>query len=379
MSDASAVPHLLHVFSTFVPAGPEMRTVRLINALGPRYRHSILAIDGRTDARHELDGSAQVDILASLPKAGSLQTLRALRALLRDLAPDLVLSYNWGAFDSVFASCSLGRARKHLHHEDGFNADEADSFKGRRVWTRRLLLPRVGKVVVPSHLLQGIARQHWKLREDRVALFPNGIDLESFGARDGNPELRKQLGIDRETPVIGFVGHLRPVKNTQRLLRSFAALQHAPQPALVMLGEGEERGAIEALSAKLGIEDRVKLVGHQSETPPWYRLMDLFAISSDSEQMPVALLEAMASSLPVVSTDVGDVGHMLADGQADFVVGTDEADTSAALTRAMEALLASADQRSALGTANRRRTEERYSFEGMLDSYRDLYDSILSS
>ena len=121
-------PHLLHVFSTFVPAGPEVRTVRLMNALGPAWRHSVLAMDGRTEAREGLDPELGVRVLEALPRAGSLDTTRALTELLRREDPDLVCTYNWGAFDAVMASRWLGRGRHHLHHEDGFNADEAENY-----------------------------------------------------------------------------------------------------------------------------------------------------------------------------------------------------------------------------------------------------------
>lgn len=377
MNDVAGPPHLLHVFSTFVPAGPEMRTVRMINAFGGRYRHSILAIDGRTDAAAELEPGVDARVLPSLPRAGTPRTVRKLRALLRAEEPDLVLSYNWGAFDSVIASRTLGRGDRHLHHEDGFNADEAQAFKGRRIWARRWLLPGVARVVVPSNVLRGIALERWRLPEERLALFPNGIDLGAFTARDGNPELRRELEIPEGTPVVGYVGHLRPVKNPVRLVRALARLEHEPAPVLVMLGEGEERAAVERAAEEAGVSARVRLVGHQSDTPPWYRLMDLFAISSDSEQMPVALLEAMASALPVVSTDVGDVGTMLAEGHEDLVVPT-ASEPYQALGRALQTLIDDPARRDRLGAANRRRTEERYSFEAMLAGYRDLYDSTLA-
>jgi len=379
MNDPAGTPHLLHVFSTFVPAGPEMRTVRMINALGDRYRHSILAIDGRTDAAAEFVPDAPVTILPSLPRTGTPQTVRALRRLYRELQPDLVLSYNWGAFDSVIVSRITGRGKRHLHHEDGFNADEAATFKGRREWARRLLLPGLARVIVPSRVLEAIATRRWRLAPEGVALVPNGIDLDAFaGESDGAP-LRAELSIAANVPVIGFVGHLRPVKNVQRLLRTFAALDCQPAAHLVILGEGPERSGLEAAITARGLEERVHLVGHQSDTAPWYRLMDIFAISSDSEQMPVALLEAMASGLPVVSTDVGDVAHMLPDEQREFVVGGDEeASRESDLRRAFETLLRDPTARASLGRSNRERAQERYSFELMLGAYDELYRNALT-
>ena len=372
-------PHLLHVFSTFVPAGPEVRTVRLINALGSEFRHSILAIDGRTDAAALLDPAVDARLLPSLPRAGTPATVRALRAVLRAERPDAVCSYNWGAFDSVLATRFTRLARRHLHHEDGFNIDEAERFKPRRVWTRRLLLQGVARVIVPSHTLATIARDEWRLLSNRVELVPNGIDLDAFSARDGNPALRAELGLAVDTPVIGFVGHLRPVKNPERLVRAFATVSAPTPPALVLLGEGDERGRILEVARELGVEERVHLVGHQADTAPWYRLMDAFALSSDSEQMPVALLEAMASGLPVASTDVGDVRHMLPQEQGELVVAGEADARGAGLARALERLVQDAALRARLGAANRARVEERYTFERMLTAYRRLYLDTLAS
>lgn len=372
-----AQPHLLHVFSTFVPAGPEMRTVRMINAFGDRYRHSILAIDGRTEAAKELDPGVPAKILPNIERAGTPRTVRNLRALFRRERPDLVLSYNWGAFDSVLASRSLGLHRRHLHHEDGFNADEAQGFKRRRVWTRRLFLPSAAKVVVPSQLLEAIANEHWKLKGDQVQLIPNGIDLAAFGAGDGRERHRYHLNIPEAAVVIGFVGHLRPVKNPVRLVRAFAEIRSQVPPHLVMLGTGDEEDAVRKAAVAADVFGRVHLVGHQSDTAPWYRAMDVFALSSDSEQMPVALLEAMASSLPVVSTDVGDVRAMLPGDQGPFIAGGQ--DRTLDLTRALQALVEDPDRRADLGTQNRQRVEQRYSFETMLQTYGDLYDQTLGN
>jgi len=370
------LPHLLHVFSTFVPAGPEMRTVRLINALGGTLRHSILSMDGRTEARLELDGGAPVDVLESLPRAGSARTVLGLRALLGGLEPDLVLSYNWGAFDSVLATGSLGWRGRHIHHEDGFNADEAERFKGRRIWARRLLLGGVARVVVPSEVLARVARERWHLPSHKLELIPNGIDMARFSG-DGKAEaLRAELGIEERAPVVGFVGHLRPVKNPQRLLEAFATVELGagrPPAHLVLLGKGPEREGLRQAATGLGLGERVHLAGHRSETAPWYRLFDLFALSSDSEQMPVALLEAMAAGLPVVSTDVGDVRRMLPAAQGEFVVALE----ARGLGRAMGRLLDDPELSLQLGRANRARAREAYTFERMLARYRELYHETL--
>jgi L-malate glycosyltransferase len=369
--------HLLHVFSTFVPAGPEMRTVRLIEAFGSEHRHSIVAIDGRTDAREHLPRDADVRVLESPPKAGSLATTKRLRALMKRERPDLVLSYNWGAFDAVLAARSL-RSRRIVHHEDGFNPDEVVEEKPRRALARRLVLPGVHAVVVPSRNLERIARESWRLPEGVVRWIPNGIAVDRFLPRDGRLELRDRLGIPRGAPVIGFVGHLRPEKNPLRLLKACARVDPALGMHVLVLGDGAERPAMEALAARTPtLFGRVHFAGFVPDPAEHYRAMDVFCISSDTEQMPVALLEAMGSALPVVSTDVGDVRAILGEAQEPFVVPLGEHESAWPLAEKLTGLLGDADLRNRLGKANRERVGKRFAFDAMVAAYRQVYAGAL--
>jgi len=371
----SEVPHLLHVFSNFVPTGPELRTVALIGAFGGELRHSILSMDGRVSAAERLPAGVEVKLLPSPPRAGSLATARRLRRLLAEEKPDLVLTYNWGAFDMLLAARSAG-FRRLIHHEEGFNEDEAESFKLRRVLARRLALPGAHRLVVPSQRLQGIATALWKLPADKIRLIPNGIPLDHFIPSEGggDPGLRARLGIPAGATVVGTVGSLRAVKNFARLLEACAA---APDVHALVVGDGEERPALERRAAAPDLAGRVHFAGYQADPAPFYRAMDLFALSSDSEQMPLCLVEAMASGLPVAATDVGDVRAMLPVEQAPFLVKVDGAGTAAALGSRIAALARDSEARRDLGRLNRRRAEDRFAFEAMRAAYREVYASAL--
>lgn len=369
-------PHLLHVLPTFVPAGLEMRTVNLIAGFGSEFRHSILSLDGRTDAAARLPEGAPARILPSPPKAGSFTTARRLRELLQSTAPDLVLTYNWGAFDMLLAARSLG-FRRVVHHEDGFNADEAETFKRRRILARRAVLSGVHRLIVPSDRLYGIATRLWKVPSEQIVQIRNGIRVDLYQPADGAggaPELRRELGIPEGVPVIGAVGHLREVKRFDRLLDACAALDGVH---VLIVGEGEMRPGLEARASRPDLAGRVHLAGYRPDPERFYRAMDLFAITSDSEQMPVCLLEAMASGLPVVATDVGDIRAMLPSEQSAHLVPLAGEDTSAALARHLSALLRDPAGRQRLGRLNRHRAEERFTFEGMAAAYREVYHSAL--
>ncbi|HEY0514532.1 MAG TPA: glycosyltransferase family 4 protein [Thermoanaerobaculia bacterium] len=372
-----AKPHLLHVFSNFVPTGPELRTVALIAAFGGEFRHSILSMDGRTSAAERLPSGVEVSLLPSPPRAGSLATALRLRRLLAAERPDLVLTYNWGAFDMLLAARSAG-FRRLVHHEEGFNEDEAESFKRRRVLARRLALPGAHRVIVPSRRLRSIAAGLWKVPEEKIRLIPNGIPLDRF-IPGGDPELRTRLGIPAGATVVGTVGSLRPVKNFSRLLEACAA---AGDVHLLVVGDGEERAALERRAAAPDLAGRVHFAGYQADPAPCYRAMDLFALSSDSEQMPLCLVEAMASGLPVAATDVGDVRSMLPAEQAPFLVPVNGAGTAAALAgpvlaAPIMALAGDPGLRHRLGLLNRRRAEDHFAFETMRDAYREVYASAL--
>jgi glycosyltransferase involved in cell wall biosynthesis len=172
--------------------------------------------------------------------------------------------------------------------------------------------------------------------------------------------------------VVGTMAGLRPVKNLPRLVRAFAAAQAGGR--LVIVGEGPERDAILREARHCGVYDRVLLPGFLPDASRYIGHFDIFALSSDSEQFPIALVEAMAAGLPVVSTDVGDVCMMVApEGRRYVVAPEDEAGFAAALDR----LIANRDLRHQLGAANRAVAWRDYGEAAMIAAYRRLYTEAM--
>ncbi|MEQ9607156.1 MAG: glycosyltransferase, partial [Kiloniellaceae bacterium] len=119
-----------------------------------------------------------------------------------------------------------------------------------------------------------------------------------------------------------------------------------------------------------GIADRTRFLGHVEDVPAVLRALDIFALSSDTEQMPNSLLQAMAAGRPVAAVDVGDVARIVAGDNRALVVPRDAA---GALTAALAALAGDADRRRARGAANRDRAAARYGLEGMIAAYAALF------
>ena len=365
---------VLHLHSSFHAGGKELRAAKLINAFGPVLRHAIVsAVPGALGAAGAIDPAMRVEYPADFPPLSgrpSPDRLRALAAAMRGF--DLVLTYNWGAMDAVMAHRLYARAMglpPLIHHEDGFNQDEAVRLKRRRNAWRRIALGGAFAVVVPSQRLERIALGPWRQPRLKVKRIANGIDTASYAAPPVPlPGLDKRPG----DLWLGTLAGLRAVKNLPRLVRAFAAL---PAPwRLVILGEGPEREAILAEAARLGLADRVHLPGFAPDPARAVGLFDLFALSSDSEQFPISVVEAMAAGLAVAAPAVGDIAAMVPPENRPFIT---PAGDEAALGQALLRLAADGGLRHAVGQANRTLATAAYDEAAMVEAYVRVYGAAL--
>ena len=367
---------LLHLHSTFSPGGKELRAAKLMNAFGAGVEHVVVSgVDGELGAASAVDPAIAVSYPANfLSLAGKPSPWRWWRIARAMRGFDLVLTYNWGSMDAVGAHWLFGRIMRLpplVHHEDGFNQDEAGGLKPIRNRFRWLTLPTAAALVVPSRVLEDIAAQMWNVPPDKLKRIPNGIPLGDY-ANTAPPVALSGIAKPPGALWLGTLAGLRAVKNLPRLVRAFAALP--PPWELVIVGEGGERGAILAEAARLGLSDRVHLPGFASDPALVLPQFDLFALSSDSEQFPISVVEAMAAGLAVVSPAVGDVADIVSpDNQPLITPPGDEAALSAALTTAaFDPAL-----RSAIGAANRARAFAEFGEEAMIRTYRITYAEAL--
>ena len=363
---------ILHLHSSFSLGGKEARAVRLMNLMGRRAHHTILsAMPDALGAREAIDPDIAVDFPQDAPPLHGKPAPARYRALARYMRGfDLVLSYNWGAMDGVMAHRIFSRRYRLpplIHHEDGFNEDESVRRNWKRNMFRRLALPTARALVVPSMLLERIAAGEWGAGE-RTVMIRNGIDTVSYQA----PPSVAIPGLERrpDEMVIGTVAGLRKVKDLPRLVRAVATLPSNVRLAIV--GEGPERDAIKAEAAACGMADRLVMPGFMAEPARWIGHFDLLALSSLSEQAPIAVIEAMAAGLPVVSPDVGDVAAMVSDANRPYVAA-DEAGFRAALAQLCE----QASLRADVGAANRRAAAAQFDESDMVGAYEKLYARAL--
>jgi len=346
--------HLLHILPGFETGGTQLRLCSILNRLPFEARHTIVALNGDFETAGRLDPGVTRQLVSPPAHCGPL----ALRRLVRRLRPDLLLTYNWGAIEAVIGTFLLPPCPI-VHCEGGVNADEAGRVKARRALTRRLVLNRIYQTVVVSRALERVALQHYGLRPDKVRYIRTGVDTERFRP-GGSRELRRALGVPDGALVFGFTGRLVIEKSLEMLLDAFASLR-IPEARLMLVGEGPCRADLERRAGQ-----GVIFTGRVEDSAPYYAAMDIFVMSSVTEQTPNALLEAMACGLPAVCTDVGDTSQIL--GERAVAPGDSARYRDALLRVAGDAAL-----RAALGARNRQRAVDLFSVSRMVEEYAGLW------
>jgi glycosyltransferase involved in cell wall biosynthesis len=207
---------------------------------------------------------------------------------------------------------------------------------------------------------------------ERFEVLYNGVDCRRFAPSEQRPGLRKALGFGDDELVILTVANLTPVKGHARLLEAAARVLAGTRRRIrfLWLGEGPERTPLEARIRALGLGALVELPGGTDRVPQYLAASDLFVLPSELEGMSNAILEAMASGLPVVAYGVGGNLELVDHGHTGLLcpAGDEEA-----LAAALGRLVRNDAERSAMGAAARSRAEQIFSLEAMLVRYADLY------
>jgi glycosyltransferase involved in cell wall biosynthesis len=359
---------LLHVFHSFALGGSQARLIRLIDAFGDDYEHLIVSLTGDGPAmsligRQDLTRLIDARTVVGTSRAPWLRIRRAIKAL----KPDRLLTYNWGSID--WAMAALGCGVPHVAVEDGFGPEESDRRFLRRSLTRSVVFS-LGRsqMLVPSRTLAGIAAQEWRIPAKRLHVVPNGVDPRPYApvSTRGRPSLySRQSG----ECVIGSLAGLRPEKSLDRMIEAIRLISKVRPVRLVIAGAGPLESSLRAQCERDGLGDSVVFAGFRSDPAAFLHELDLFMLSSETEQLPISMIEAMLSALPVVSTDVGDVKASLPARQQSWVV-----DRSAErLANAVLQLLAMPGEAQSLGVANRAHALQYFAPHQMLDGWHRVF------
>jgi glycosyltransferase involved in cell wall biosynthesis len=364
--DRDSDVHVLHVVRTLIVEGGMERAMRrVVEGLARRgIRHSVLLL---SDAEDILDfgGAAPVYRVVSPPRDPRMPL--GIWQQLEKLAPTVIHVRNWGPWPDT----TLARVFRWPRTPLVWSFHGVESLGGLPA-ARRIAFRFAGAMTTRMFAVSEAAKRLLVklvgIPARRVEVIVNGVDTARYVPRDRHA---RDAQPNASRFVIGTVGRLEPIKNQALLVDACAELcRRGHDIELAIAGTGSMEPELRALTKRHAIEDRVRFVGHVEDVPRFLAGLDAFALTSDSEGNPNALLEAMSCALPSVCTAVGGVEEVLDTGRAGLLV---PAGGLLAVADALERLILSTDLRTALGARARERMSGAYSLERMLDAYEALY------
>ena len=375
------VPLIAHVIYRLDVGGLENGLVNLINRIPPqRFRHAIVSLTDHSAFRQRIQRDDVPVFSLNKPSGNSPVTLYKLWRLLKRLRPDIVHTRNLAALEGTLPA-ALAAVPVRIHGEHGRDVEDLDGSNTRRQIVRRLFKPFVHQYITVSRDLESYLRQKIGVPPSRISQIYNGVDSERFHPAGERREDVPCAGFAGTGDfVIGTVGRMQDVKDQLTLARAFVRLTQGIPGAeqrlrLVMIGEGPLRARVRVLLADAGVEQFAWLPGERNDVPRMMRSLDLFVLPSLAEGISNTVLEAMASGLPVIATDVGGNPELVEPGATGTLVPRNDAESMA---RAMRAYAESTELCRRHGSEARRMVERRFGMEAMVNAYMAVYDQLLA-
>jgi sugar transferase (PEP-CTERM/EpsH1 system associated) len=375
-------PVVAHVLHRFDVGGLENGVVNLINRMpAERFRHVVIALTEVGEFQRRVQrADVQFHALHKPPGQG-VRVAPKLARLLRDLRPAVVHTRNLGALEMTLPATWAGVPVR-IHGEHGWDVGDPDGRSVKCRIVRRLYRPFVHRYVALSRQLQRYLVQGVGVPPGRIEQIYNGVDTQRFRpATLGRTPIAGSPFADSSLWVVGTVGRLQAIKDPLLLGRAFVrALELQPDAArrlrLLVAGDGPLRPALQHLLADHGHGAFAWLAGERDDVADVMRGLDAFVLPSRAEGISNTILEAMATGLPIVATDVGGNSELLEQGVSGRLVPAGDAD---ALARALLDDLADPLRARRRGAAAREAAQRRFSLEQMVSAYGDLYERLLTT
>ncbi len=359
-------PLIAHVIFRLDIGGLENGLVNLINHIPEeRYRHAIVCLNGYSESfRSRIKKPVEIHDIGKREGQDIGMHFR-LWKLFRKLRPEIVHTRNLATLEAAVPAALAG-TRVRIHGEHGFDMGDLDGTSRKHQYIRRLYSPFVSHYIPLSRHLECYLESTIGISGKRISQIYNGVDTAKF-----HPQKKDDGKI-----VIGTVGRMQSVKDQITLVKAFIRLlEIAPglreKVRLLVVGEGPLRQQSIALLEDSGCLELAELPGARSDVPDLMRKMDLFVLPSLAEGISNTILEAMATGLPVIATNVGGNPELVEEGLTGSIVPPSDPETMA---QSMLTYLAEPGLLARQSSAARSRTEDKFSLESMVRAYMKVYD-----
>lgn len=375
-------PLVVHVVYRLDVGGLENGVVNLINHFPEsRYRHAIVAMTDVTDFKERIQ-RPDVECYALHKGPGhGFKLYPRLYRLFREIRPAIVHTRNLASLEASAPAWAAG-VPFCIHGEHGRDVSDPDGHNRKLQWVRRAYSPFVDRYIALSKDLANYLTARVGIAPRRVTQLYNGVDVQRFHPTGrGRCLLSGCPFLDPGLCLVGTVGRMQHIKDQLTLARAFIrALELSPVSRetlrLVMIGDGPLKAEAERLLAQAGLSHLAWLPGTRNDVADMLRGLNGFVLPSRAEGISNTILEAMATALPVIATDVGGNGELVVQGVTGMLVPAGDVETMA---RALLDQVENPGRARAMGQAGRARVEQSFSMESMVAGYLDVYDSLLGA
>ncbi len=361
---------IVHIIFRLDFGGLENGLVNLINRLpGDVYEHLVIALTEATEFRQRLPNGVHVIALGKRPGKNPGYLLRLWRILATE-KPDIVHTRNLPCLESQLAAF-LARIPVRIHSEHGFDIYDSGGSNRRYRRLRRFMRRFVTRYIALSNDLEQYLVKQIGIAPERVVRICNGVDTERF-APLGQPAAPAS---EAAVVVIGAVGRMEQIKDHLTLVRAYASVagEAAGKSRLIIVGDGSCRERLAAYLDEQGLAGCYEFPGFCDDVPALLRTFDIFVLPSLSEGISNTILEAMATGIPVIATEVGGNLELVRDNETGFLVPPAD---PPAMARKIHDYILDSDLRRRHGAAGRQRTLDNFSLDGMVEQYRAVYEQF---
>lgn len=370
-------PLVLHVLYRFDTGGLENGVVNLLNRMpADRFRHAILAIDKVVPAfAARLQRNDIQFFELNKPPGHALKLYPRIWRLIRNLKPSVVHTRNMAALETQVVAAAA-RVPVRIHSEHGRDVEDLDGSSKKQQLIRRLYSPFVHRYVTVSKELQSYLVDRVGIEPGRVQQIYNGVDTDKFHpATSGRETIEGCPFHGPDVFIVGTVGRMQMVKNQTLLARAFVhARQNNPEATralrLVMVGEGPLRAQSQRILDDAGMGAWAWLPGERQDVPQVMRGLDAYVLPSLAEGVSNTILEAMATGLPVIATDVGGNGELVGNDVTGVVIRSEDVEAMAA---ALAHMASQQEHASLMGKVAREQALKRFSLSSMTHAYAEMY------
>jgi glycosyltransferase involved in cell wall biosynthesis len=355
--------------------GAENVVVELVRGLDKTHFETALCCTKQLGVLAERLKAESAEVMLAAPPSRGLRYLTPLylRSAITRFDPDIVHTHGTPSLLHAAPLALFGQLPTWVHT---FHYGRYESAGGRQIAAERVLCRLPDQLVAVSESQRRAIAECHRINDRRITTVVNGVSATAGVGSASRTNVRQEVGLSDGDLVVGCVAVLSEQKGISYLLRATRQLvDRNPNVKLLVVGGGPLESALRQEAETLGLGPRVLFTGWRADGVRFFHALDVFVMSSLWEAMPMALLESMAAGNAIVVTRVGDNDQVVENGRCGLVVPPGDPDSIAA---AVQRLIDDPAERVAMAARARRRFDDRFTTERMLDSYERMYERLVA-